>query len=284
MKLAISGGTGLIGSRLEKEFSSKGWEVVLLSRSELLSEELLLEKTEGSDIIINLAGATIAQRWTQSTMKEIYDSRILTTQRLVQIIHSLKHPPKLFISTSATGIYENGGPYTESNALLSTSFLGKVCQDWEREAFKAEDLCRLVIFRLGVVLDSNGGALKKLLPVFKAGLGGRIASGRQFFPWVHITDVVRAFISVIDNDSLKGVYNLTAPQIITNKEFTMTLAEILHRPAVFPVPAFVLRLMYGKGSMMLTEGQAVLPRRLMDSGFSFHFPMIKMALKYTLNK
>ncbi|MHC1708475.1 MAG: TIGR01777 family oxidoreductase [Bacteroidales bacterium] len=284
MRIAISGATGLIGSQLTREFNGKGWEVVVITRADLYSEVALPEKLKDVQIVINLAGSPVIQRWTETAMKNIYDSRILTTRNLVNAIHQLKVPPKLFISTSATGIYENGGPYTESNFLLSPSFLGKVCQDWEREAFKVEDMSRLVIFRLGIVLDHKGGALSKLLPFFKAGLGGPIGKGNQYFPWVHLTDVVRAYLLAIENPSLKGVYNLTAPQLINNKDFTTALGEVLHRPAIIPIPAFALKLLFGRGSTTLTEGQGVIPQRLQDAGFSFHFPMIHLALKYTLKK
>lgn len=285
MKIAVAGASGFIGSRLCKEFLAKGWEVIGIKRSELYAADgRLTDVLKDVNVVINLAGAPITQRWTKSTMEKIYESRVTTTRNLVSAIHHLEMQPQLFISISATGIYENGGPYTESNSLLSSSFLGKLCQDWEKEAYLAEDSCRVVIFRLGVVLDTQGGALPRMLPIFKAGLGGRIGKGTQHFPWVCMTDVIRAFFLAIENKKLKGVFNLTAPQIVDNKQFTKALSEVLHRPALIPVPASLLFLLFGKGSSALTEGQAVIPQRLLDTGFSFHFPQLTLALRYLLKK
>ncbi|MCX6271225.1 MAG: TIGR01777 family oxidoreductase [Bacteroidetes bacterium] len=285
MKIAVSGYRGFVGSELVSVFKGRGFEVVPLSRTLLYSVDGSLEKMlEGIPIIVNLAGAPIMKRWTARYKDDIYNSRIVTTRRLVSAIHQLENPPELFISTSATGIYENGGPYTESNALLSGSFLGKLCQDWEREAFIAEDSCRVVIFRLGVVLDSKKGALAKLLPVFRAGLGGRLGNGKQPFPWIHVSDLTRACLFALENQGMKGAFNLTAPQIIDNRQFTKTLADVLNKPAWFTVPSFALRLLYGQGSTTLLAGQAVIPERLENLGFSFHFPQLAGALKNLLEK
>jgi uncharacterized protein (TIGR01777 family) len=285
MRIAVAGATGFIGSCLCKEFLSREWEVIVLSRNDLYSvNDALANKIKGADIVINLAGAPIARRWNKKVKKNIYDSRIITTRNIVAAIHQLEIPPQLFISTSASGIFDQGGPYTETNVLLSSSFLGKLCQDWEREAYLAEDRCRLVIFRLGVVLDRKGGILPRLLPIFKSGFGGRTGRGDQYFPWISMTDLVRAYFLVIENNSLKGTFNLTAPQIITNQQFTQSLAEVLHRPAFIPVPTSLLYLMFGEGSTVVIGGQAVVPQRLLDLGFSFHFPSIKQALSYLLEK
>ncbi len=283
--MALTGHRGLIGSRLKDAFVSQGWEVRLLERRSVFGEtEGLARMLEGCQVVVNLSGSPIIRRWTPSNMKEMFDSRIQTTQQLVKAFHHMQDPLGLFISVSATGIYEDGGPYSETNAMLSGAFLGKLCQAWEKEAFSAEDICRVVIFRLGVVLDDQGGALKKLLPSFKAGLGARIGSGKQYFPWVHLDDVVRAFQFAVDRKDLKGVANLVSPQIITNRQFTAALAKVLQRPAFLSIPLWVLKLMFGKGSVTLSNGAAVVPRKISDLGFSFHFPKIEDALKHLLKK
>jgi len=280
MKVAIAGYSGLIGSALVRTLEEKEVRVVRITRNHLYGEaSSLTDLIGGCEVVINLAGAPLIKRWTKSNRKQIYDSRILSTRALVHAVSTMEAPPALFVNASGVGIYEDKGIFTESNALLSGGFIGKLCQDWEREASAVEDHCRLVIFRLGVVLDRQGGALSRLLPFFRAGLGGRIGNGRQYFPWVHLSDVIRAFLFVMEDKRCHGVYNLSAPQVINNIQFTRALAGVLKRPALIPVPAFVLSLLFGKGSQVLTSGQGVLPQRLTEQGFSFHFPDINLAFK-----
>ncbi len=279
MRVALAGYSGLIGTALCCTLEEQGVEVVRVTRHHLYGEASVLADLIGScETVVNLAGAPLIRRWTRAHRKRMSDSRILTTRALVNAISTMEIPPALYINVSGVGIYEDNGIYTESNALLSEGFIGKLCQEWEREASAVEDHCRLVIFRLGVVLDSKGGALKRLLPFFRAGLGGRIASGRQYFPWIHLSDVIRAFRFVMEDTRCHGVYNLSAPQVISNIQFTRSLAGALKRPAMIPIPALLLSLLFGKGSQVLTTGQGVLPQRLTDQGFSFHFPDINMAI------
>ena len=188
--------------------------------------------------------------------------------------------PGLFISTSAVGCYPPGGPYTEEDDKRADDFLGKLTQDWENEALKAEDLgIRTVIFRFGVVLGKDGGALKQMLTPFKLGMGGTIGDGSQPFSWIHIKDLVRAYEAVIENTDYSGIYNLTAPNPTTNKGLTRALGKALHRPALLKIPEFVMRAKLGEGAQILTSGQYVIPARLIDSGFTFLFPGIEDALK-----
>ncbi len=222
-------------------------------------------------------------RWTEDYKKELYASRIDTTRALADAFGELKSTPRLFISTSAVGIYPPDVPCDEGAARLADDFLGNLAQDWELEASRAAELgIRTVIFRFGVVLGRGGGALAKMLTPFLLGLGGVIGNGLQPFPWVHIADLAEAFHFVIKQERCNGVYNLTAPNPVTNEVFTKALASALHRPALFPVPTFVLRLKFGEGVDALIKGQHVLPRRLLESGFKFSYPNIDEALKNLL--
>ncbi|TAN42899.1 MAG: TIGR01777 family protein [Nitrospirae bacterium] len=286
MKIAVSGATGFVGKHLADSFKSKGFEIVQLDRSDFESgSENLQKKIEGAQVVINLAGAPIIGRWTGPYKKILYSSRINTTDMLVNAMSGLDKKPELFISTSAVGVYEKGGPHTEKKYSYSNEFLGRLALDWEKAALKAQNAgIRTVIFRFGVVLGKDGGALAQMLHPFKFGLGGKIGSGEQPFPWVHIKDLVSAYWFVIENQKTEGVYNLTAPENITNKIFTETLAGVLMRPAFFTVPEFILRLKYGDGAKVLIEGQDVRPERLLEAGFQFRFKTISYALTDLLEK
>jgi uncharacterized protein (TIGR01777 family) len=253
--------------------------LVPLSRKDLQKNpEAIAILAEGADVIINLAGAPIIQRWTKSYKKLLFESRIETTRKLAMALAMMKKKPTVFISASAVGIYPEGGPYTEETSALDQGFLGSLCQMWELEAKTAQKHCRLVIFRIGIVLDAKGGALPKMLPAFKLGMGGKIASGKQGFSWIHIADLVNAFDFVINNDNANGVVNLTAPEPLSNAEFTKILARVMKRPALFPVPSFILKLLYGEAAITLTSGQLVLPGKLKSMGFLFRFPSLEPAL------
>src|SRR6266498_141281 len=213
MKIAMSGATGFIGENLTGTFADKGWEVMPLLHGDFgLDDEAFSEKIKGADIVINLAGAAISARWTEEYKKIIYTSRINTTKKIVAAIGRITTKPRLFISTSAVGIYDTKGVYTEEDKNYADDFLGKLAFDWEQAALGAKEReIRTIIFRFGVVLGRDGGALNKMLPPFKLGLGGTIGDGRQPFPWVHIEDLISAYNTVIENESYEGIYNLTAP-------------------------------------------------------------------------
>ena len=199
MNIAMSGATGFIGSHLTKAFEGRGWTVIPLRRNDFEGDEtLLVQKIEGADVVVNLAGATIAARWTEEYKKIICSSRIGITRRIVETMSRAGKKPGLFISTSAVGIYDTKGVYTEQDTHYAGDFLGRLAVDWERAALGAESAgVRTVIFRFGVVLGRNGGALKKMLVPFRLGLGGVIGDGTQPFSWVHIDDLVRAFFEAI---------------------------------------------------------------------------------------
>lgn len=282
MKIAISGATGFVGKHISSVFNHT--QIIKIGRKELsLSDTELATLLDGVDIVINLAGAPIINRWSEEYKKELYHSRIDTTKKLVLAMQNATNKPKLFISTSAVGVYDNGGVYSEDNTNYSNDTLGKICQDWENEALKVQDNIRTVIFRFGIILGKDGGAITKMILPFKLGLGGILGSGKQAFSWVHISDLERAFKYVVENESCSGVYNLTAPNPTTNYEFTKTFGKVLRRPTIFPVPAFVLNIIFGEGSCVLLDGQSVIPKRLLDSGFVFRFDTIERALVEVAN-
>jgi uncharacterized protein (TIGR01777 family) len=277
MKIAITGASGFVGKHLAQIFNQD--EIVKIGRKELsLSDDEFIKLIDGCEIVINLAGAPIINRWSEEYKKTLYNSRIDTTQKIVKAINSLENRPKLFISTSAVGRYDNGGLYSEEDTNYANDTLGKICKDWEDEALKVDSSVRVVIFRFGIVLGDDGGAMAKMLTPFRLGLGGILGDGKQAFSWIHIQDLENAFKYVVDNSECNGVYNLTAPKPTTNYEFTKTLGDVLHRPTIFPVPAFVLKLIFGEGSTVLLDGQSVVPKRLLDSGFEFKYSSIDKAL------
>ncbi|MDR4504815.1 MAG: TIGR01777 family oxidoreductase [Candidatus Scalindua sp.] len=279
-KIAMSGASGFVGSNLTRAFHAENYEVLPLGRKDFtLSPEVIAERMDGADILINLAGAPIIEKWTETYKKTLHESRIDVTRKLVQACSLASQKPKLLVSTSAIGYYATEGTHTEEHYVKADDFLGNLAEDWEQEALKAGKLgIRTVIFRFGVVLGKDGGALKKMLFPFKLGMGGTIGDGMQPFSWVHIKDLIRAYQAVIENTAYEGIYNLTAPKPTTNKGLTDALGKALRRPTFFRVPKFALRLKLGEGSQILTKGQNVIPKKLMDSGFTFLFPEIETAV------
>ncbi|ASB50827.1 TIGR01777 family oxidoreductase [Alkalitalea saponilacus] len=286
MRIAICGISGLIGNAVANEFRSANDEVIPISRSDLSKgTEHLKNLLEGTSAVVNLAGAPIAKRWTKKWKEEIYSSRVNTTRAIVEAVNQMENPPKEFVSASAVGIYDTISVHDEFSLNYAGDFLSKVCQNWEGEALKLDSKrVRLTIFRLGVVLSKKGGALKQMLLPFKLGLGGPIGSGEQFFPWIHLSDVVRAVSGAVKIPKATGIYNLVAPEILNNRQFTSTLAKTLKRPAIFPVPVWGLKLLFGEGASALSEGQQVIPQRLLADGFDFSFPTLERALRKELNK
>jgi len=285
MKISITGSGGFIGSNLAKKLSASGSEVVRAGRQDIsIDDERFAALIDGSDCVVNLAGAGIAARWTADYKKEIYDSRVNTTAKIVRAFAAVKNKPSVFISVSAVGIYSDKRTFTEDDAEYGNGFLAGVCRDWEAEALAAENHgIRTVVFRMGVVLGRNqdgsyGGALQKMIVPFSLGLGGVIGSGAQHFSWVALEDVLEAFSFAMKNQAMRGVYNLTAPGQATNRAFSEALGRALSRPVFFTVPEFVLRLAYSEGSSILTGGQSAYPKRLIDAGFKFAHPDLAKAL------
>lgn len=280
-KIAMSGATGFVGSNLTKAFRVHSWDVIPLGVNDFsLSADELAARMSGADVVVNLAGAPIAQRWTEEYKKVMYSSRIGVTRQLANACNIMDKKPQLFISTSAVGYYSSEGEHTEDNFKRAEDFLGDLTQDWEKEALQVSNSgIRTVIFRFGIVMGKEGGALKQMLGPFKKGLGGTIGKGLQGFSWVHIHDLVRAYETAVEDTSYEGIYNLTAPAVTTNKDLTKALGAALGMPTILRVPKFVLRLKFGEGAEVLTSGQFATPKRLLEKGFTFEFTDINKAVK-----
>ena len=272
--IAISGASGFVGTSLKKYFTNLGYEVIPIKRDYLNDSKKLEEILNKTDILINLAGANIINRWTESYKKLLYSSRINTTRNLVQAIKNINNPPSLVISTSAVGIYDNKATYDE-NGPHTDEFLGKLAEDWEEEALKARtEKTKVSIFRFGIVLGRDGGALQKMLLPFKMGVGGVIGSGKQAFSFIHIEDLLNAYKFVIENNC-EEVFNLVAPTPTTNRGLTLALGKTLKRPTILPLPEFVLQIIFSEGAKVLTDGQSVVPQKLLDLGFEFKYKTIE---------
>jgi uncharacterized protein (TIGR01777 family) len=284
MKIAITGASGFIGKHLSERLTAAGHQVAPISlRNGVSSADL-----SGCDAVIHLSGEPVAQRWTAAARKRILDSRVNGTRLLVEAIGALDHKPSVLISASAVGIYgsrsgaEKDEILTESSAS-ATDFLGHAATAWEREAFAAEKLAiRVACLRFGVVLGQGGGALDRLLVPFKLGIGGRLGTGEQWMSWIELDDLCSLILFVLDHSEIAGPVNATAPQPVTNAEFTRALASAIHRPAIFPVPAFALKLLFGEMSQVLLEGQRVYPEVALKAGFRFKYPEIGPALQAIL--
>ncbi|PLY09389.1 MAG: TIGR01777 family protein [Arcobacter sp.] len=276
--IAISGASGFVGSSLNKFFTELDYEVIPIKRETLDDKTKLESLLNSSDILINLAGANIINRWSESYKKLLYSSRIDTTQKLVSAIKNIENPPQMLISTSAVGIYDNKSTYDEKGNF-SNDFLSSLCQDWEKEALKAKsEKTKVSIFRFGIILGEDGGALQKMITPFKLGLGGVIGSGKQAFSFIHIKDLLEAYKFVIEN-SYEDTFNLTAPKPTTNKGLTLALGKTLKRPTILPLPEFVLNIIFSEGAKVLTDGQSAVPKRLLDLGFEFKYKTIEETIE-----
>jgi uncharacterized protein (TIGR01777 family) len=280
VRVTIIGASGFIGRHLSAALRGRGDEVVEAS---LRNVDAAAQACEGSDAIVQLAGAPVTTRWTARAKDEIRRSRVDATRALADRLAQLRARPTVYVSASAVGYYgaSETVTFTESSPPGS-DFLAEVCAGWEREASRAGELgMRVARIRTGIVLGPDGGALARLLPIFKAGLGGIIGSGRQWNSWIHIHDVVGIYLLAIDR--AEDALNATAPEPVRNVDFTSALASALHRPAFLPVPEFALRLIFGEGASILTTGQRVLPERTMSLGYTFAFPQIGPALASALS-
>jgi uncharacterized protein len=281
MQVKITGISGYLGNIISSHIKEKGIIVSGTDRNLLYRPtEILAGNIKNTDALINLAGAPILQRWTTKNREIISGSRIKTVEKLVKAIQYLPQAerPKKIISASAIGIYRTGEVHDESSRNFDTGFLGNLVKDWESAWGNLPEEVRLTIFRIAVVLGRESATIKKMLLPFKFGLGGKIGNGKQPFPFVHEADLVGAFALALEDDSLNGTYNLTAPQQITNEEFTRSLAGALNRPAFMTVPVFALRMLYGNAASLLAESPSVIPKALTEKGFEFKFPNIRSAL------
>ncbi len=272
--IAITGSSGFVGTNLIPIFESKGFQIIRIRRDDLKDINKLTNIIEKSDLLINLAGANIINRWSNSYKKILYSSRINTTKILLVAINKANNKPEFFISTSAVGIYKNKRCYDENDFELEDDFLGSLCQNWENIALKAEKIgVKVAIFRFGIVMG-KGGALEKMITPFKLGLGGIIGDGKQAFSFIHIDDLLRAYEFVYKN-KLEGTFNLTAPIPTTNFGLTKALGKALHKPTLIPIPEFILKLIFNEGSKVLLDGQCVKPKKLVENGFEFKYKTIE---------
>jgi hypothetical protein len=282
MKIVLSGYSGLIGSAAERVLKANGYEVFRLTRSDLYEHEGTAAKRllEGAHAVVHLAGAPILKRWTEKNRKAMYDSRIITTRNLVNAIKSLPAParPKIFISASAIGIYEAGLTHTESSTCYAGHFAAQLTREWEASSEGLPKGVRRLIFRVGLVIDRNATLVRMLKLPFRLYAGGPVGNGRQPFPFIHLDDVTGAILWGIRNHEAQGIYNLTAPEQISNKDFSAAFGKSLNRPSWFPVPVWILKILYGKASRLIFESPAVLPERLQNEGYRFRYPDIRSAL------
>jgi len=292
MNILITGGTGFIGTALCAHLQTLKYNIVVQTRTpnSLLNNNIKtinslqqLTPEDKFDAVINLTGEPIAdKRWSKKQKQEILRSRIETTEKLIQFFKQANNKPSVFISGSAIGYYGIAPTDDEINENYSgdSSFSSQLCQLWELSAQQAEKLgIRTCLLRTGIVLGKNGGALKKMLPPFKLGLGGKIGSGNQWMPWIHIDDMIGLIELCVNNVNVSGAINCTAPNPVTNSTFTKTLAEAINRPAIFPMPAFIVKLLMGKmGEELLLNGKKVIPKKALDSGYKFKYQTIEQAL------
>jgi len=299
MRIAVTGATGTVGRAVVTALAARGDEVTALSRNAARARHLLgceasawadpkrqqppLDALRARDAIVHLLGEQIAQRWSDEAKREIRDSRIVSTRNLVSALGELPDAerPKVLISQSGAGWYgHRGGERLDESAAAGDDFLAQLSVGWEAEARRAEELgVRVVVNRTGVVLAGSGGALEKMLPFFKVGVGGPVAGGRQYVPWVHLDDVVGAILFELDTEAANGPVNLTAPEPVTNRELSKALGRVLRRPAFAPVPALAVKALYREMADIVITGQRAVPARLMELGYHFKQPDLEGALR-----
>lgn len=282
MRLGITGASGFIGRRAAELARARGWEVVAFSRRPRDASTRNFDPGEpadvdGLDAVLHLAGEPVFGLWTKEKRARIVDSRVLGTRSVVEGFARAARPPRVLVSGSAIGFYgDTGDREVDENSPPGSGFLAGVCRAWEAEALKAHD-ARVVLLRTGFVLGRDGGAMKMILPVFRAGLGGRLGSGKQWMSCIHVDDVAGMALWAVDNQTIRGPLNGVMPQPVTNAEFTVTVAKNLRRPAVFPVPAFVLRLALGSMSSLLLDSSRVRPAVAESRGFTCEFRTLQAA-------
>lgn len=295
MKILITGGTGFVGSALTGHLLADGHQVTILSSHDhkglkehpRLTRLLADTGREGDwqrsvpeqDVLVNLAGRSIFHLWSAKYKKQIRNSRVLTTRNLVNALP--QQSKTVLLSASAAGFYGDGGDHEKNESSdHGNGFLAEVCREWEIEARRAERKgARVAIMRFGIILGAGGGAMSTMKLPFKLGLGGPLGSGRQWFPWIHLEDLIQAFFFLLRQENLHGIYNFTAPGLVRQKEFADALGEALHRPAVMPAPAFLMKIFLGDFGDSLLQGQRAPPKALLKNGFSFRYPELGPALQ-----
>ena len=296
-RIIIAGGSGFLGQKLAASLRQKKYSVEILSRRPGLSDmnnliadrihlldynvETMKTCIDGAHAVINLAGASIgARRWTKEYKKMILQSRLITTELISRAIESSDNPPRVFISASAIGYYgDTVDVNLDENSPPGADFLAGVCSEWESTARRVESYCRLVIPRIGIVLDKNNGALPKMITPYKYYFGGRLGNGRQWMSWIHVDDLINLILWSLENENIAGTVNAVSPNPITMSVFSRILAEVLQKPACAPVPAFILKLLLGEPSILVLGSQKVVPAVALNQGFEFRFQELKTALE-----
>lgn len=298
MRVLITGGSGFVGRRLCERLAKADHSLLVVSRDPTRARRVLPAGTDvetsvlaftdrAPEAIVNLAGESIAdRRWSDEQKRRLIDSRVNITRDLVMLCQHLESPPAVMVSGSAMGYYgDQGEREVTEDTPPHDEFAHRLCESWEQAAREAEEYgVRVALIRLGLVLEQGGGTLAKMLPPFKLGLGGRFGSGRQFMPWVHREDLVRIIEFLLERDDLRGPFNGSAPHPVTNAEFSQALARHLRRPAMLPVPAFVLKAGFGEMSRLLLTGADMRPARLQAAGFEFRYPTLDEALAAILRQ
>ncbi|HCE56693.1 MAG TPA: TIGR01777 family protein [Prolixibacteraceae bacterium] len=286
MKIKITGQSGYLGNIITKELSAHGHSITAISRNLLYGDvDLLKNELSGADVIIHLAGSPILTRWNTKNRRIITESRVVTTQNLVKAIKKLNSDdrPKKFIQASAIGIYKAFENHDENSQNFDTGFVGNVVKQWENASEDLPAEIKRTVLRIGLVIGKKAKTITNLLLPFQLGLGAKIGNGKQPFPFIHDADVAGAFLWAAENDSAYSIFNLVAPQQISNNDFTKALAKALHRPALFIIPEFVLKMILGEAAMLLTDIPGVIPKNLISAGFKFRYQEIESALKDIVN-
>ena len=300
MRVTITGASGLIGTRVVRALTARGDDVTVLSRDPERAAGALGVNAEawrptdepapavalaGRDAIVHLAGERVDQRWSDDAKEAIRASREAGTRNLVDGLRGAEPRPDVLVCSSAVGYYgAHGDEIVDESVPAGDGFLAAVCAAWEHQAQRAEELgMRVVRVRTGVVLDAGGGALARMMTPFKLGVGGPVAGGEQYMPWIHVDDLVGIYLAAIDGEHWSGPVNATAPEPVTNRDFSRALGRTLHRPAVLPIPGAALRLLYGDMAEIVTEGQRAVPRRALELGYRFAHPDLDEALRDALS-
>lgn len=280
MRIIICGISGFVGSALKRHFEERGDEVVGLSIRESTPIEEVCVVLDNADVLINLAGANILGRWSKKYKQLLRQSRLDTTEKLVRSIAQCTNPPHTMLNASAVGVYDNYHQHDEHSYHYANDFLASLVREWENTAMRAQsDHTRVCAMRFGVIYAHGGGAMKKMLPPFRFGLGGKMGDGFQMVSWIHLEDLVRACAFLIDSDTIEGVVNFTSPEPISNLGQTKTMGRILNRPTFFDLPAWLVKLVFGEGSTVMLDSKEVYPRLLVSEGFTFRYPTFDSAME-----
>ncbi|MDP3301404.1 MAG: TIGR01777 family oxidoreductase [Sulfuricurvum sp.] len=280
MKIVICGMSGFVGNALHDFLSAQHHEVVSLSIRSGSLVESVVKILDGSDVVINLAGANILGRWSDAYKKLLRSSRLETTAALVHALTHSSNPPRILINASAVGVYDSYHQHDEYSHSLGNDFLATLVQDWEETALNAKAIgTRVCIMRFGVVYGNGGGAMSKMLLPFKLGLGGKMGNGQQMISWIHLQDLVRGCLFLIENQTLEGIFNFTAPEPISNLQQTKKMGHYLHRPTFMNMPSWLVKLIFGEGSCVMLDSKEVYPKRLREAGFTFAYPTFDSAME-----